>query len=65
MAKTKSRANGDGEVFPRKNKAGKITNYRGAYVGPDGHGEGHDLRALRTDRTPPPEARPGRVKLKP
>jgi hypothetical protein len=23
-------------VFPRKNKAGKITSYRGAYVGPDG-----------------------------
>ena len=36
MAKTKSRANGDGDVFPRKNKAGKITSYRGAYVGPDG-----------------------------
>jgi integrase len=36
MGKTKSRANGDGDVFPRKNKAGKITNYRGAYVGPDG-----------------------------
>jgi integrase len=36
MAKVKSRANGDGDVFPRKNKAGKITSYRGAYVGPDG-----------------------------
>ena len=36
MRKTKSRANGDGDVFPRKNKAGKITSYRGAYVGPDG-----------------------------
>ncbi|MEJ7873371.1 MAG: N-terminal phage integrase SAM-like domain-containing protein, partial [Rubrobacteraceae bacterium] len=36
MAKTKSRANGDGDVFPRKNKAGQITSYRGAYVGPDG-----------------------------
>jgi integrase len=36
MGKTKSRANGDGDVFPRKNKAGKITSYRGAYVGPDG-----------------------------
>src|SRR5215217_3577414 len=32
----KSRANGDGDVFPRKNKVGKITSYRGAYVGPDG-----------------------------
>jgi integrase len=36
MGKTKSRANGDGDVFPRKNKAGKTTSYRGAYVGPDG-----------------------------
>jgi integrase len=36
MGKTKSRANGDGDVFPRKNKAGKITSYRGAYVGPEG-----------------------------
>jgi integrase len=36
MGRTKSRANGDGDVFPRKNKAGKITSYRGAYVGPDG-----------------------------
>ena len=34
MARTKGRANGD--VFPRKNKEGKITSYRGAYVGPDG-----------------------------
>ena len=36
MGKTKSRANGDGDVFPRKNKAGKITSYRGAHFGPDG-----------------------------
>jgi integrase len=36
MGKTKSRANGDGDVFPRKNKAGMITSYRGAYFGPDG-----------------------------
>jgi integrase len=36
MGKTKSRANGDGDVFPRKNKVGKITSYRGAYFGPDG-----------------------------
>jgi integrase len=36
MGKTKSRANGDGDVFPRKNKAGKVTSYRGAYFGPDG-----------------------------
>ena len=36
MAKAKSRADGDGDVFGRKNKAGQITSYRGAYVGPDG-----------------------------
>ncbi len=36
MAKAKSRANGDGDVFPRKNKDGQITSYRGAYFGPDG-----------------------------
>jgi Phage integrase, N-terminal SAM-like domain len=36
MAKAKSRANGDGDVFPRKNKAGQITSYRGAYFRQDG-----------------------------
>jgi integrase len=36
MGRTKSRANGDGDVWPRKNKQGKITSYRGSYVGPDG-----------------------------
>src|ERR671932_1027167 len=36
MGKTKSRANGDGDVWPRKNKAGKIISYRGSFVGPDG-----------------------------
>ena len=36
MGRTKSRANVDGDVFPRKNKQGKITSYRGAYVSPDG-----------------------------
>ena len=36
MGRVKSRANGDGDVFPRKNRAGKITSYRGAYFGPDG-----------------------------
>ena len=36
MGRAKSRANGDGDVWPRKNKQGKITSYRGSYVGPDG-----------------------------
>jgi integrase len=30
------RANGDGDVYPRKNKDGQITSYRGAYFGADG-----------------------------
>jgi integrase len=30
------RANGDGDIWPRKNKAGQITSYRGVYYGPDG-----------------------------
>jgi integrase len=32
MAKKKSRGNGDGDVFPRKNKDGKIIGYRGTYM---------------------------------
>ena len=36
MARTKSRANGDGDVWARKNKEGRIYGYRGTYVGPDG-----------------------------
>lgn len=36
MAKKRSRGNGDGDIWPRKNKEGKITSYRGAYFGPDG-----------------------------
>jgi len=36
MARKKLRCNNDGDVWPRKNKAGKITGYRGAYLGSDG-----------------------------
>jgi integrase len=44
MAKKKDRGNGDGDVYPRKNKDGKIIGYRGSYWvqtaegpnGPDG-----------------------------
>ena len=36
MARKKERGNGDGDVWLRKNKDGKIIGYRGAYVGPDG-----------------------------
>jgi integrase len=30
------RANGDGDIWPRRNQADQITSYRGAYFGPDG-----------------------------
>jgi integrase len=36
VARTKSRANGDGDVWPRKDREGRIYGYRGTYVGPDG-----------------------------
>ena len=36
MARKKERGNGDGDVWPRKNKEGKVIGYRGAYFGPDG-----------------------------
>lgn len=36
MAKVKQQGNGSGTVYPRKNKAGKITSYLGSYFGPDG-----------------------------
>jgi len=36
MARKKERGNGDGDVWPRRNKQGKITSYRGSYIGPDG-----------------------------
>ena len=36
MARKKERGNGSGTVYPRKNKEGKVTSYRGAHVGPDG-----------------------------
>ena len=32
MAKKKQRGNGAGTVYPRKNKAGKIIDYRGSYI---------------------------------
>lgn len=36
MAKTKQQGNGTGTVYPRKNKDGKITGYRGSYFTTDG-----------------------------
>jgi len=34
MPRKKSKGNGQGSVYPRKNKDGKITGYLGAYYGP-------------------------------
>ena len=36
MAQKKQRGNGDGDVWPRRNKEGQTTGYRGFYFGPDG-----------------------------
>ena len=36
MPRKKAKGNGQGSVYPRKNKDGKITGYLGAYYGPDG-----------------------------
>jgi integrase len=36
MAKKRQRGNGAGTVYPRKNKEGKTTGYRGSYFTPDG-----------------------------
>src|SRR5215211_1475792 len=36
MAKKRQRGNGAGSVYPRKNKDGKITGYRGSYFTPNG-----------------------------
>jgi integrase len=36
MAKKRQRGNGVGTVYPRKNKDGKVTCYRGSYFAPDG-----------------------------
>ena len=36
MTKKKAAGNGAGTVYPRKNKAGKVTSYLGSYFGPDG-----------------------------
>src|SRR5215203_4429638 len=36
MAKKRQRGNGAGTVYPRKNRDGKVTSYRGSYFAPDG-----------------------------
>src|SRR5919107_1743969 len=36
MAKKKQQGNGQGTVYPRKNKAGKVIRYRGSYFTADG-----------------------------
>jgi integrase len=36
MGKKKQKGNGNGTVYPRKNKDGKVIGYRGSYFAPDG-----------------------------
>jgi integrase len=36
MARKKQNGNGQGTVYPRKNKSGKVIGYRGSYFAPDG-----------------------------
>ena len=36
MAKKRQRGNGAGTVYPRRNKEGKVTGYRGSYFTADG-----------------------------
>jgi hypothetical protein len=36
MARKRRQGNGQGSVYERKNKQGKVIGYRGAYFGPDG-----------------------------
>ena len=36
MARKKQKGNGTGTVYPRKNKQGKITSYRGSYFDAQG-----------------------------
>jgi integrase len=36
MARKKQNGNGQGTVYPRKNRQGKVIGYRGSYFGPDG-----------------------------
>jgi hypothetical protein len=36
MPRKKSKGNGQGSVYPRKNTEGKIVGYLGAYYSPDG-----------------------------
>ena len=36
MGKTKQSGNGTGTVYPRRNKEGKVTGYRGSYFTADG-----------------------------
>jgi integrase len=58
MAKKRQRGNGAGTVYPRKNRDGKVTGYRGSYFAPDGKRryvsakrKGDAARALREAMT--------------
>jgi integrase len=36
MTRKRQRGNGEGTVYPRKNRDGKVTSYLGSYFAPDG-----------------------------
>ncbi len=52
MAKKRQRGNGAGTVYPRKNKDGKVTSYRGSYFAPNGKRRyvSAKRKAMRIDR---------------
>ena len=50
MPRKKSKGNGQGSVYPRRNKDGKVTGYSGAYHSPDGSGVLYPLRARLSGR---------------
>jgi integrase len=68
MARKKQNGNGQGTVYPRKNKSGKVIGYRGSYFAPDGRRryvsakKGDTEKALRqvmTDAAAASFSRPG------
>jgi hypothetical protein len=62
VAKKVKRGNGEGSVYPRKNKHGKVISWRGSYLGPDGkrrYVSGKTRRATEEELTKAKAARDG------
>jgi hypothetical protein len=58
----KKRGNGEGSVYPRRNKHGRIISWRGSYVGPDGkrrYVSGKTRRSAEEELTKAKAARDG------